>query len=89
VAAGVGGGLVDAQQPPDELLDPRTQGEQGGDRPGADGQGDGHVGGVVGADGHPAQGDQQGRGAGDQQGQQAQGLGLGGVVERLDDGPVD
>ncbi len=54
-----GGGLVDAQQPPGQPLDPGTQGEQGGDRTSANHQRHHHVRGVVGADRHPAQGDQQ------------------------------
>lgn len=66
VAAGGGGGLVDTEQPAGQRLDARAEGNQGRDGTGADQQGDGHVGGVVGTDGDPTQRDQERGADGDQ-----------------------
>jgi hypothetical protein len=68
-------------------LGARSQGQQGGDGAGPDQEGDGHVGGVVGTDGNPAQRDQEGgansgktQAAGQEQATGGGGGGDGGVV---------
>jgi hypothetical protein len=66
VAGGRGRGLVDPQQPAEQPLGTRAQREQHSHRARADEQGDEDVGGVVGADGDPSQGDQQGGAGGGQ-----------------------
>jgi hypothetical protein len=65
-AAGAGGGLVDTEQPARQRLDTGPEGNHGRDGAGAGQQGDGHIGGVVGADGDPTQRDQERGPDGDQ-----------------------
>lgn len=69
-------------------------GDEGGGPAQAGQDGHGQAGRVMAAQCLDGQDGQQqrwpgGQSRGDQQDEQAQGLGLGGVVERLDDGPVD